>query len=78
MRVAVKDTSVLIDLAEGDLMGLWFKLQIETHTTDFVLSELRKEAQWQHVSSFVDAGMIRRHVTSPAGLAEVVAYSRDE
>lgn len=75
MRIAVKDTSILIDLAEGDLLGLWFKLKIETHTTDFVLAELRKESQWQHVSVFVDAGMIHPHATPPAGLAEVVAYS---
>lgn len=76
MRIAVKDTSILIDLAEGDLLGLWFKLQIETHTTDFVLAELRKESQWQHVSVFVDAGLIQRHATLPAGLAEVVAYAQ--
>ncbi len=76
MRIAVKDTSILIDLAEGDLLGLWFKLQIETHTTDFVLAELRKETQWQHVSVFADAGLIQRHVTQPDGLAEVVDYAR--
>jgi len=76
MRIAVKDTSILIDLAEGDLLGLWFKLQIETHTTDFVLTELRKESQWQRVSVFVDAGLIQRHATSSVGLAEVVTYSQ--
>lgn len=76
MRIAVKDTSILIDLAEGDLLGLWFKLKIETHTTDFVLAELRKESQWQHVSGFLDAGLIQAHATPPAGLAEVVAYSQ--
>ena len=31
MKVAVKDTNVLIDLVEGDLLGLWFLLGIETH-----------------------------------------------
>jgi hypothetical protein len=31
MKVAVKDANVLIDLVEGDLLGLWFRLGIETH-----------------------------------------------
>jgi predicted nucleic acid-binding protein len=77
VRVAVKDTSILIDLVEGDLLGLWFKLQIETHTTDFVLAELRRESQWQHVSVFVDAGILQRHGTPPADVAEAVAYAQE-
>jgi predicted nucleic acid-binding protein len=74
MRVAVKDTSILIDLTEGDLLGLWFKLGIETHTTTLVLSELRRESQWQHVSGFVDAGLLRAQKIEPADMAEVVRY----
>ena len=58
MRIAVKDASILIDLAEGDLLGLWFQLKIETHTTDLVLREVKQETQWQRVSPFVDAGLL--------------------
>lgn len=76
MRVAVKDTSILIDLAEGDLLGRWFELRIETHTTDFVLAELRREEQWRRVSGFVDEGLIRRHVTPPDDIAGLVDFSR--
>jgi predicted nucleic acid-binding protein len=77
MRIAVKDASILIDLAEGDLLGHWFQLKIETHTTDFVLGELRREAQWRRVSPFVDAGLIQKHSTAPAGMNEIVAYSHE-
>ncbi|MBE7537967.1 MAG: hypothetical protein HS122_06110 [Opitutaceae bacterium] len=45
MRITVKDASILIDLAAGDLPGLWFQLQIETHTTDFVPREMKQEIQ---------------------------------
>ena len=34
MKVAVKDANVLIDLVEGDLLGLWFRLGIETYVPD--------------------------------------------
>lgn len=77
MRIAVKDASILIDLAEGDLLGLWFQLKIETHTTDFVLNELRKESQWQYVSGFVDAGLIKKHATEAAKIAGLVTYSQE-
>jgi predicted nucleic acid-binding protein len=76
MRIAVKDASILIDLSEGDLLGLWFQLKIETHTTDFVLGEVRKESQWQYVSAFVDAGLIQKHATAANDLAGVVEYSQ--
>ena len=77
MRIAVKDASILIDLAEGDLLGHWFQLKIETHTTDFVLGELKREAQWRRVSPFVDARLIQKHMTPPASMGEVVAHSQE-
>lgn len=76
MRIAVKDTSILIDLAEGDLLGPWFALRIETHATDLVLAELRCESQWRHVSGFVEAGLIRRHATPPEEVVGLVAYAQ--
>jgi predicted nucleic acid-binding protein len=33
MKAAVKDANILIDLAEADLLGLWFKLDIEMHVS---------------------------------------------
>ncbi len=32
MKIAVKDANILIDLIEADLLGLWFRLGIETYT----------------------------------------------
>jgi len=58
MLIAVKDACVLIDLANGKLVGRWFQLQIETHTTDAVLYEVEDEAQHQEINGFVEAGMI--------------------
>lgn len=61
MRIAVKDSSILIDLAEADLLGLWIQLKIETHATDFVLHEVSRGQQWAQISPFVDAGLLQRH-----------------
>lgn len=76
MRIAVKDASILIDLAEGDLLGLWFRLEIETHTTDLVLREVKQEAQWRRVSPFVDAKLLQVHATAAAEIGAVVAFSQ--
>jgi hypothetical protein len=65
MRVAVKDACVLIDLANGGLLEAWFRLDIETHTTDLVLRQVRRDEQWQRVSGFVEAGWLK--VTTLSG-----------
>jgi predicted nucleic acid-binding protein len=76
MRIAVKDASILIDLAEGDLLGLWFQLKIETHTTDLVLREVKQETQWRRISPFVDAGLLQVHGTAATEISAVVAFSQ--
>jgi hypothetical protein len=77
MRIAVKDSSILIDLAEADMLGLWFQLKIETHATDFVLHEVSRGLQWGRISPFVDAGLIQRHATASAEMSAVVAFSQE-
>src|ERR1051325_11423944 len=59
MKVAVKDACVLIDLANGGLLDAWFCLGIETHTTNLVIRQLKSDRQWQLVSGFVEAGILK-------------------
>ena len=75
MRIAVKDASILIDLAEGDLLGLWFQLKVETHTTDLVLREVRQETQWQRVAAFVDAGLLMSHASDGAAVLSMATFA---
>lgn len=77
MKIAVKDANILIDLAEADLLGLWFKLDYETHTTDLVLREIRRVEQWRKVSPLVDAGLIRLRTFDEAEMRAVVLTSRE-
>jgi predicted nucleic acid-binding protein len=73
MLVVVKDACLLIDLAEADLLGLWFSLGIDTHTTDLVLAEVQHAGQWGKISQLVDAGMLKKHEFSDAWLLAAVA-----
>lgn len=61
MKVAVKDACVLIDLANGGLLDAWFQLGIETFTTDLVIRQVKTAHQWQAVSGFVEAGLLKIH-----------------
>jgi predicted nucleic acid-binding protein len=58
MKVAVKDANILIDLIESDLLGLWFKLGIQTYVSDLVQLEIIEDDQKRVFNSFVDAGLL--------------------
>src|SRR5438067_940767 len=59
MKVAVKDACVLIDLVNGGLLDAWFRLGIETFTTDLVIRQVKADLQWKAVSVFIEAGLLR-------------------
>lgn len=77
MKVAVKDANILIDLIEADLLGHWFGLGIETHTTDLVRFEIRRPAQRELLDRFVEAGMLRVEVLEADGLDVVSRCARE-
>ncbi|MFM8358125.1 MAG: hypothetical protein ACKOET_06170 [Verrucomicrobiota bacterium] len=74
MKVAVKDANVLIDLVGGDLLGLWFRLGIETHVLDLVLVEIEDPDQRRMVLAMVEAGNLKVRTFSPEQLARVGSY----
>lgn len=48
MRVAVTDACIFIDLIELDIIGNFFQLDIELHTTVAVMNELYPEQKQVH------------------------------
>ena len=76
MKVAVKDANVLIDLVEGDLLGLWFRLGIETYVPDLVLDEIKHPNHRRMVLAMVEAGNLRVGTFSPAQLSQVDSYKQ--
>jgi hypothetical protein len=69
MKVAVKDACVLMDLANGGLLELWFQLGIETFTTDLVLRQITQPAQRREVEAFVTSGCLKVVSLSGAEMA---------
>lgn len=52
MKVVVQDASVLIDLAEGELLEAWFSLGIETLTTALVWREVNRRSHKSRLKRF--------------------------
>lgn len=75
MKVAVKDANVLIDLVEGDLLGLWFRLGIETHVPDLVLEEIKNPEQRRIVMAMVEAGNLRVGRFEPTQVLRIDSYT---
>ena len=51
--IVVSDTNIFIDLVKLDLLGDFFSLPWEVHTTDFVINELSDPDQNAAVSAFI-------------------------
>ena len=77
MKIAVKDANVLIDLDLSGTAGLWFRLKIETHTTEMVLNQVRKGGH-QNVLAYADTGKIQVHSTSADILFECAEWVQDK
>lgn len=67
---------MLIDLVEGDLLGLWFRLGIETYVPDLVLDEIKHPNHRRMVLAMVEAGNLRVGTFSPAQLSQVDSYKQ--
>lgn len=76
MKIAVKDANVFIDLIQADLLGLWFGLGIETHTTDLVLHEINEPAQCSVVEQFVAAKLLIVHPLTSVEMDDAGAFSQ--
>lgn len=55
MEIVVNDTNIFIDLYEVGLLDDFFKLPLIVHTTDFVMSEIKDNAQLVAINKHVDA-----------------------
>lgn len=71
-KIVVNDTNVFIDLYNIDLLEEFFRLPWEIHTTDFVISELRKEKQKYSIKQFVKEGKLRIDSFGPEQLNEIL------
>lgn len=55
-RIIIKDSCVLFDLIDLDLLSDFFSLELQIHTTIHVISEVTEEHQLQEVNRFINSG----------------------
>ncbi len=60
MKITVQDANILIDLECAGVLGLWFELGIETHTTELIRLEISKEHH-REIHQNIHTGRIRVH-----------------
>lgn len=69
--IVVNDTNVFIDLFSVGLLGEFFSLPWEIHTTNFVMLELLREGQHAAVASYRETGQLHIPVFEQVELTEI-------
>ena len=72
MKIAVQDANILIDLELSGLLGAWFQLDIETHTTDLIINQVGKH---EEILANVASGRLIVHEFSAERIEEVIALT---
>ncbi len=75
--IVVSDTNIFIDLVKLDLLGDFFALPWDIHTTDFVISELTDPAQKAAVTSFIKRNKLTIGKLSAEDVGEISQRSRE-
>ena len=73
MILAIQDANILIDLHKAGLLEAYFRLGIETHTTDLVLLEVRPS-----VAAFVLTGQLRVKTITGTEMAALLAFKAQQ
>lgn len=73
--IVVSDTNIFIDLVKLDLLGDFFSLPWEVHTTDFVINELSDPDQNAAVSAFIKRNRLQVGKHSAEEVVEIVERS---
>jgi hypothetical protein len=73
MILAIQDANILMDLHKAGLLEAYFRLGIETHTTDLVLLEVRPS-----VAPFVLTGQLRVKTTPATEMAALLAFKAQQ
>jgi len=72
VKVIIQDASVLIDMADCDLLDVWFGLGFDFRTTSLVLREVCRKNQKIKLQRFVKNGQLQIEASSGEVLSEIV------
>jgi hypothetical protein len=71
MKLAVIDANIFIDLIKLQMLALLFRMEIEIHTTQEIVDQLRDEQQEQ-LKEFIEATHLKIYLLSEEELEEVI------
>lgn len=72
MEVVVHDTNIFIDLCKLNILSEVFRLPLNMHTTDFVIAELKDEAQRSEINAYQKCGKLHVHTFTSDELMAIV------
>jgi predicted nucleic acid-binding protein len=72
VKIVIQDASVLIDMADGDLLDAWFGLGFDLRTTSLVWREVNRKNQKLKLKRYVDAGRFSIESVGAEALTEIV------
>jgi rRNA-processing protein FCF1 len=70
--VVVNDTNIFLDLYSIGCLDYFFQLPFTVHTVDFVLNEIKDEAQRSSLQPYLKCGLLHVHRFSAEELVDVV------
>jgi predicted nucleic acid-binding protein len=72
VKVIIQDASVLIDMADCDLLDAWFGLGFDLRTTSLVWREVNRKNQKIKLKRYVDEGRFGVEAVGAQALTEIV------
>jgi predicted nucleic acid-binding protein len=72
VKIVIQDASVLIDLADCDLLDAWFGLGFDLRTTSLVWREVNRRNQKLKLKRYVDAGCFVIEAVGAEALTAIV------
>jgi hypothetical protein len=71
MKLAVTDANIFIDLIKLQIVALLFEIEIEIHTCQEIIEQLREDQQHE-LSAFIKSGQLKVYFLAETDLEEVV------
>ncbi len=75
MQITISDANILIDLIQLDLLAVFFSLNFDFQTTDFIVNELYPTQQ-QALQPFRNSGKLKVNTFSPIEMAAISTLQR--
>ena len=71
MKIVIQDASVLIDMADSNLLDAWFGLGFDLRTTSLILYEISRKNQKIKLQPYVMNGQLKIESSSGEVLSEI-------